>query len=56
MRAAYPRPAEFCEQPLCGLPAKGTALRFFKSDRLLGSSLQPPTMKSGKCVKKIPGR
>ena len=27
-----PRPAEFCEQPLRGLPAKPDALRFFKSD------------------------
>jgi len=27
---------EFCEQPLCGLPARIIALRFFKPDRLLG--------------------
>jgi len=30
-----PRPSQFCEQPLLGLPAYPASLRFFKSDRLL---------------------
>jgi hypothetical protein len=39
-----PRPAEFCEQPQCGLPANPTTLRFFKPDRLLAQAwLWPPS-------------